>query len=565
MKQIVFKRLRFRLILLALLASLIPLVILGAVIYFQFAGMYRDKVAEQIRYRAEAQARAVDLFLKERTAILATIVDTQPYETLCQESFLSDLLKIMNLRVGAFLDLGVIDGDGRHRAYVGPYNLKGLNYDDQPWFDEVMRKGVCISDIFMGFRRLPHFIIAVRRQENGGSWILRATIDPDVLRDIVRNAKTGKTGDAFIVNRAGVYQTRPRFFGDVLWESHIETPRFGGDTSIVAHTDSRRGDLLMAGTWLENADWLLVISQTIDEETQSLTSAKNLEILILAAGLGIVVLAVFGVATFLVKQHQAEALRTDEQNARLMQSEKLAALGKMASGIAHEINAPITVIAEKTGRMRELLHRGGDAASDQAIAEPSAIMEAIEAQVERVRKIVYNMTAFTRRMEPRTDNVDINAVLDQTLSLLQNYARMNNIETDRHLGADLPVIVSDQSELQQVFLNLISNAIDAVGKNGRIELATRRAGETIEIDIRDNGPGIPKANLNRIFDPFFTTRNNGKGSGLGLSITRDIVEKMGGDIFVESTEGKGTRFTVRLPATFPESTGRSYRRDAKRP
>jgi len=552
MKKKIFKRLRFKLVVLMLLVSVIPLLILGATIYFQFARMYRQQVVEQIRYRAEAQAEAVDLFLKKRTAVLAAIVDTQPYGAVTQEGSLAELLKIMNLRVGAFLDLGVIDSDGLHRAYVGPYNLKGLRYDDQPWFDEVMTKGVYISDLYMGFRRLPHFVVAVRHQENEHSWILRATIDPDVLRGLVRSAKVGQTGDAFLVNRTGVFQTRPRFHGEVLGQSNIDTSLFGGKTSATEHVDSQGRKMLMAGSWLKNTDWLLVITQEIDEEMRSLLATRNLEILIIVCGLTLIILATTVITTFTVTKLEDASVKMDELNAQLMQSDKMAALGKMAAGIAHEINNPIAVIGEKAGWMRDLLS-DEEFRKSENLDEYQKSIEKIEEHVERIRKIVHNMLGFARRMEPHLDEVNVNAVLDQTMELLKNHARINNIEVHRDLAPDLPVIASDQSQMQQVFLNLINNAIDAIGRDGNIKLASRRSGRFLEIDVQDDGPGIPKAQLSRIFDPFYTTKQRGQGTGLGLSISHNIIDRMGGEIRVHSAEGKGTTFTVRLPVTVPEN------------
>ena len=551
MKQKIFKKLRLRLIALTLLVAFVPLLVLGTTIYWKFAEMYRQRVEEQVRYRASAQAEAVDLFLKERTAILSTMVDTQAYEAVIQETYLSELLKIMNQRVGAFLDLGVIDADGLHRAYVGPYDLKGLKYDGQPWFDEVMSKRVYISDLFMGYRRLPHFVIAVLHQDNHHSWILRATIDPDVLRDLVRNAKVGRTGDAFLVNRAGVYQTRPRFNGEVLWESNIDTSLFGGRTTVIQNVNVQQKKILMAGSWLENTDWLLVTTQEVGEELHSLLATRNLDILIIVSGLVLIILATTVITTFTVKKLENAALKTDELNAQLMQTDKLAALGKMAAGIAHEINNPIAVIGEKAGWMRDLLY-DEQFQNSENLKEYERSIEKIEEHVERIRKIVHNMLGFARRMEPHLDEVNLNTVLDQTMALLQNHARINSIQIERNLAPDLPIIASDQSQLQQVFLNLINNAIDAIGKDGTIALTSRRNGKFIEIEIRDDGPGIPKAQLKRIFEPFYTTKQGGRGTGLGLSISHNIIEKMGGRILVDSTEGQGTTFTVCIPMSLPE-------------
>jgi two-component system NtrC family sensor kinase len=162
------------------------------------------------------------------------------------------------------------------------------------------------------------------------------------------------------------------------------------------------------------------------------------------------------------------------------------------------------------------------------------------------------MLGFARRMEPRLDDVEINHVLDQTIDILANHACINDIEIRKHFADGLPVIASDQSQLQQVFMNLINNAIDAIGKNGNIDVYTLQDKRWIKVVIEDDGPGIPEAVRKKIFDPFYTTKPNGKGTGLGLSISYSIIEKMGGKIAVEGRNAGGTRFTVSLPVVVPE-------------
>lgn len=291
-----------------------------------------------------------------------------------------------------------------------------------------------------------------------------------------------------------------------------------------------------------------------DEEMKALTAARNLQFGIIGSGLVIIVLAAVFMSTYIVKQMEAAGRKMDELNAQLMQSDKLAALGKTAADIAHEINNPIAVIGEKAAWMRDLLE-DEEFQQSENLSEYRISIEKIEEHVERIRKIIHNMLGFARRMEPHLDKVDINAVVDQTLELLQNHARISNIEIHRSLQPELPAIASDQSQLQQVFLNLINNAIDAIGKDGRIEIRSRKADSFIEIDIKDDGPGIPESQQRRIFDPFFTTKQSGKGTGLGLSISRDIVETLGGKIDFVSQEGKGTTFTIKLPILLPEKRG----------
>jgi len=548
MKYLTLQR---KIIFITLLVSFTPLILLGATIYYQFARMYKDKIEEQIKYRARAQAETADLFLKERTAILSAMADTHSFRNMVQEENLSRIFEVMNLRAGAFVDLGVIDSTGQHRAYVGPYDLKGLNYYEQPWFAEVMSKGIYISDVYMGYRQLPHFIIAVCHRENQQSWILRATIDPDIVGGIVRAARLGKTGDAYIITKEGVYQTRPRFYGGILGESDLDATLFGGGTTIIEQADGHGRKLLYAGVWLKNNEWLLIISQDVAEEMSSLFVTRNVEIAIIGSGILAIILTTIFTTRLSVRRLRDSDLKMNELNAQLVQSDKLAALGKMATGVAHEINNPLAVIIQKTGWMQDLLTEE-EFRDSKNLGEFRVSIRKIEEHVERARKVVHGMLGYARKMEPRLEDVDINQTLNETVALLENYARINNIVIRTDLSSDLPIIASDQAQLQQVFLNLISNAIDAIGKNGLIQVLSRRTDSHITVKIIDDGPGITEDQRRKVFDPFFTTKQTGKGTGLGLWVSYNIIEKMGGAMTLQSQVGKGSAFTVLIPIVVPE-------------
>jgi two-component system NtrC family sensor kinase len=545
-----FLRFQRKIIFITLAVSLTPLLLLASMLYYQFTRAYNERTEEQMRYRSRAQADALDLFLKERAAILAAMADTHNFNEVTEENYLSNIFTVMNIRAGAFVDLGVINNAGQQTTYVGPYELRGLNYYQQEWFGEVMRKGIYISDVYMGYRQLPHFIIAVRRQEGGNSWILRATIDPEIFSEIVRPAQVGKTGDGFIINKEGTFQTNPRFHSQVLEKSRLDPTLFGARTTVVVDRNDHGKKVLYAGSWLKGDRWLLVISQEVAEEMTSLIAAREVEVGVVALGvLAIVLATILTTRSAVGRLRQADA-EMNQLNAQLVHTDKLAALGKMAASVAHEINNPLAVIMQKTGWIEDLLVEE-DTAGLRNFDEYKKSLRIINEYVNRMKKVVHNMLGYARKMEPHLEKVDVNDTVHRTVDLLENYSRTHNIDIQTDLTPDLPIVGSSQSELQQVFFNLISNAIDAIGKDGVIVITSRREPSRIVVNIADDGPGIPEERQKKLFEPFFTTKEEGKGTGLGLWVSYNIMKNLGGSITFTSRPGQGTNFAVLIPVTGP--------------
>lgn len=547
-----YETLRIKIIVMTLGFSLIPLFALGVTIYYQFNNTFQNKITESLRTLAQNRKSSIELFFDERISQLNTIAQTHSFERLKDESVLTKVFNVMQSRSKSFIDLGIIDSAGHHLAYVGPYHdkLKNVNYAHEDWFQAVQSTGVYVSDVFLGFRKVPHFIIAVTSVENNRVWILRATINSAIIDEIVSGAQIGKRGDAFIINRKNILQTMPRFAGNLLESPN--SPDFASSRGTTIDLRNYKGEESLYGAIsISNPQWVLVIKEDPQEEMALLSGAYYTEALILGFG---VLLVIFGTVftTRLMTRRLIEA-QTDKAKSEdlMIQSSKMAALGKMAAGIAHEINNPLQIIGDQAGWMKDLIESEDIKQSDN-LQEFEQCIKKIERQVNRSREITHRLLRFGRRMETTQEMVDINHLLSETITFLENEAHFRDIQIKTEYDELLPKVSTDPNQLQQVFLNIIDNAIDAVGQSGQIRIRTSanpKDPKELVVQISDNGPGIPKEALSKIFDPFFTTKRADEGTGLGLSISYGIVEKLGGNIEVESQEGKGTTFYVRIPNT----------------
>ncbi len=235
-------------------------------------------------------------------------------------------------------------------------------------------------------------------------------------------------------------------------------------------------------------------------------------------------------------EHTIEKLR--EKQAQLVEAEKLASIGKLAAGIAHEINNPLTSVLTFSNLMLELCPP-----DDPRHAK----LKIMARETNRARTIVRQLLNFGREIVIKPEKININQPVSEIADSLVAQGALGGLSLDVKLGNDLPLVFADPAQIGQVVMNILMNAIHAVTPPGRISLATQRSGNNVEIIFSDTGSGIPEEHLHKIFDPFFTTKDASKGTGLGLAVSYGIIKKHGGDIDVTSTVGKGTTFTVRLP------------------
>ena len=196
-------------ILLIFVTSLLPHLLVGWGIYHYSSNFSITRLQNYFQGQVEDHRKIIEFFLRERASDLEMVVETHPLNQLRDYENLNRVFGALNRNGHFFIDLGVIGEQGKHLSYVGPYQLMDKDYSQTFWFKEVMKKGVFISDMFMGYRNSPHFIIAFLHPEKGHRWILRATIDTEYFRSLVENVRIGKTGEAYLVNQSGIFQTSP--------------------------------------------------------------------------------------------------------------------------------------------------------------------------------------------------------------------------------------------------------------------------------------------------------------------------------------------------------------------
>ncbi|MBW2571378.1 MAG: GHKL domain-containing protein [Deltaproteobacteria bacterium] len=531
---------------LMIVLTIAPLSMMALINYHQYQSSLKQEMIDPTKLLVSKTRHSFEFFLKERQSLIKSISHFYSHNDLCDEKTLNHILFTLKKEFIGFIDLGLINGsDGTQACYVGPYKLLGKNYVNQDWFQEVTLKGTYISDVFMGYRKFPHIVIAVQRfEENGESWILRTTIDTTMFDNLIAAMGLDAESDAFILNKEGIFQTNSRLYGKVLEQSPLKIPTGGHATYIDERKDPDGKDIFLTYSRLTYPEYTLVIVKPKSAVFKTWYALKSDLFFVFLASSILIVIVIFRLTDIMVNRIREADHNREIAFRELQHHHKLSSIGRLAAGVAHEINNPLAIINEKAGLIKDLIEYTPDFAQKEKF---STLLGAILQSVSRCRTITHRLLGFAKRMEVEVEILDLNELIEEVLGFMEKEALYRNIDITLELARDLPKIDSDRGQLQQIFLNILNNAMAAMEDEGRILISTwEKDADTVVASIQDNGCGMSEETCRHIFEPFFTSKKE-HGTGLGLSITYGIVKKLGGDIEVKSKEHEGTTFKIFLP------------------
>jgi len=535
--------------------AVIPLVFLSAVNYHVTQrSIESDRLSRTARLVSNTQ-RTMFYFFDERRSALEFIVKENSFESLHKPGALAQILKNLKNSFGGFTDLGLIDPFGRQRGYVGPFKLAGKDYSDQNWYEEVLKNGVYISDVFLGFRHVPHIVIAVKRsQPNGLFYILRATLDIKKLDKLLSNIEVDGRGDAFMINRQGALQTSSLYHGNVLEKLSLPVPKYALKTQVLEGDDPNGVPLITGYKYITDTPFIFMVVKYKKELMKSWYKTRMKLIVFLGISITIILVVVVGMSTYLVnKSYMADQKRIMTLH-QVEYTNKMASVGRLAAGVAHEVNNPLAIIDEKAGLIKDLLTFKQEYGEDLKLL---GLAESILSSVKRAGTITKRLLTFSRHMEASIESINIRELIEEVLSFLTKEAEYRSIRVSLTASEDVPQIESDRGKLQEIFLNLINNAFAAMSDGGNLDIQiSQKETDKVLVTVADDGCGISESDLKRVFEPFFSTKTKKGGTGLGLSLTQNFVRKIGGTINVESEVGKGTTFLISLPLKMERKDGR---------
>ncbi|MGA6925323.1 MAG: ATP-binding protein [Desulfosarcina sp.] len=540
-----FRRLWIRVLVALMGAAFIPLVVIGGIFSLYAVAIYKSRTVEMLVRDAALHRQHLDQFLEDRIMALR-LVARAPIGMLTEPDRFDDYTQGLSGEIPWIRDLGVFDLEGNLLSYQGPFTRETRNYSQQPWFRKTRDAGVCIGDLELGYRQLPHISMAVRRDRDLTSLIVRASIDVEILaRQLSQTEKTFPAADYFLVDRNGRYLTQPHARWRPMAQSALgaQAPFDGIRTDVT-------GDDILLTTWLSAAPWVLAARFDADEVFAPALEMRYLSVWALIIGGVIIVFFVLLAANALVSRLEAKRQRIQHLNHQLMRSSYMTSTMQLGVGLLQEILDRLATISVASQWMANRL---AGAAEAQVEADLQQIRQSAAIAQEQLKQ-------FLSRLHPAApviSDVNLARMTEEVVAWLEKELTLRCIRVTWTIDPVVPEIRTDRSRLRHAIQNILLNGMQAVDKHGAINIAIATDGQGAAITISDNGPGIPASERERIFEPLFTTKPD--GTGLGLPVARDILQALGGSLALLQPPAGGAAFKIVLSASYsgpadPEAT-----------
>ncbi|MFO7911056.1 MAG: ATP-binding protein [Desulfotignum sp.] len=544
-----FERLRIRLIMAFMLVSLVPLASLGYKLISQGETLIEERASSYLNGLSKQNAGAIREFMLERVNDLKHLSGM-----ICMldpdTAVLAAHLEQMKDRVQPYLGFFGVD-----RSATGFFSTRDPAMD--PLLDQQAVThtwmGASFTDIFafpLGQEKIPALVVCtpIAAASEKNCTRLCAVIDFRFVDVLLRKSNIEATGEVYLVDDTGRFLSASRFGARALADTIAIDLSDGRAHGLHEIRDYRGEQVLQAYQRVDTFPWYVMADQDMAE---ILNRIRNLGREAIIYGL-LTALVVFGLALFIstviVNILKAKYQYEKELEFQVIQKEKLASLGLLTSGLAHELNTPLANALLYTQIAKEELVESGDEKVHQKLAT-------VIDEVRRGSTIIRNLLDFSRHSQKDDNTTDSNKIVAKLMDITRPHCGAKHIRVTAELEPAIPFVKADASTFQAILTNLVANAVEAMDKGGVLTVKTRYipAVKKIKIEVADSGPGIAPEELKKIFDPFFTTKKPGDGIGLGLFVSYEMARKLGGDIRVisatrEQAKRPGTVFTLELPA-----------------
>lgn len=561
-----YKILKRNFIFLFLVLSLVPLFTVSLISYFSFKNSLHNTISTHLFEIAKNKGIALQKWLFERHtdaevfAQSPTVVESVAAAANLKNDFLTKekysftakkYLQLVKNKYDSYDEIFILDENGQMLITTEKMENNKVNRD---YFHEAINGRTYNTNIFLSpFTDRPTMVVSapIKNSKEQIIGVLVERIKLDAINRLMRDIEIGKTGESYLVNKEGYFLTESKFEAGYTLKKKIATKGTQecnkGKSGVGEYIDYRDKKVLGAHFFIPEMEWSLMVEQDRSEAFQEIHHLKN--IIFVIGSITIIVIFAF---TFLGSGKIVKILKRydqqfKKQQKQIMRAEKLAAMGQLAAGVAHEINNPLGGISNCLKLISTKINKPNPKPKD--FKDSIKYLRTSEQELNRCIGIIRNFLSFSRRPSLKPALTDINSIISELVALIEPQTKAQNIMIYKELETDLPQLMVDGPQLHQALMNIILNSLEAMPQSGELKV---RSGydpkdKTIKIEITDTGYGIPEENLPHLFEPFFSSKPEGKGTGLGLSIVYEVIDEHNGSIEVESELGKGTTFIVKLP------------------